>query len=105
MRTRKLYQTLLIIIALATAMVIGAGQTCVAAVSPPDLTVCDNVTCENLPMNNICSAEGFKITLTNFQPANTSNGGTATYTYEIHDAAVRDREGRGQDDLPEKGLK
>ena len=82
MRTRKLYQTLLIVVVLVTAMFIGTGQTW-AAVTPPDLTVCDNVTCENLPYGTICSSEGFKITVTGFQPANTSDNSTATYTYEI----------------------
>lgn len=81
MRTRKLYQILLIVVILVTAMVIGTSQTW--AITLPDLGVCTDVTCANLPFGPICSAEGFKITLTNFQPANTSNGGTATYTYEI----------------------
>ena len=50
--------------------------------TPPDLNVCNGVTCETLP-DSVCSDAGFKITLTNFLPGNTQNSGTATYTYEI----------------------
>jgi hypothetical protein len=53
-----------------------------AQTTPPDLTVCEDVTCENLP-SELCSDGGFKITLTDFQVANTSNSGSATYEYEI----------------------
>ena len=51
--------------------------------TPPDLNVCNGVTCETLP-DSVCSDAGFKITLTNFLPGNTQNSGTATYTYEIY---------------------
>ena len=36
-----------------------------AQVTPPDLSVCDGVDCDNL-QESICSAAGFKITLKSF---------------------------------------
>ena len=51
--------------------------------TPPDLTVCDAVTCENLPEKNVCSDAGFKISLKSYTPASTQNSGMASYVYEI----------------------
>ena len=53
-----------------------------AQVTPPDLTVCDGVDCDNV-QSSICSAAGFRISLTGFTPPNTSSNGSATYTYQI----------------------
>lgn len=53
-----------------------------AQVAPPDLTVCDIVNCDNV-QSSICSAAGFKISLTGFTPPNTNTNGVATYTYQI----------------------
>lgn len=53
-----------------------------AQTTPPDLSVCDGVDCSNV-QNSVCSAAGFRITLTGFTPANTSSNGSATYTYQI----------------------
>jgi hypothetical protein len=51
--------------------------------TPPDLTVCEGVTCENLPEKNVCSDAGFKITLKSYTAASTQNSGMASYVYEI----------------------
>jgi hypothetical protein len=50
--------------------------------TPPDLNVCDGVTCDTLP-TSICDPGGFSVTLDNFTPANDQNSGEATYTYKI----------------------
>jgi hypothetical protein len=53
------------------------------AVGPVDATdVCSGLTCDTVP-DSFCDAGGFKVSLTGFIPANTSNNGTATYTYQI----------------------
>ncbi len=52
------------------------------AQTPPDLTVCDGVTCDDV-QGAVCSAAGFKVTLTDFTAPSTSSSGEATYTYEI----------------------
>jgi hypothetical protein len=67
---------------LVFATVPGNAQT-----TPPDLTVCDGVNCDSL-QSSICSAAGFKITLTSFTPPNTNNNGSATYTYQICSPAL-----------------
>jgi len=51
---------------------------------PPSMQVCDEVTCETL-QESVCSG-GFRITLTNYEPAATSDTGAATYEYEVCDA-------------------
>ena len=48
----------------------------------PDLSVCDGLECEPL-LNSICSNAGFRITLTDYDPATLLNDNTATYKYEI----------------------
>jgi hypothetical protein len=45
--------------------------------------ICKDVTDLCKPPNPSCSASGFKITLTAFSPANSSNSGAASYTYTI----------------------
>jgi hypothetical protein len=45
--------------------------------------ICKDVTDLCKPPNASCSASGFKITLTAFSPANSSNSGAASYTYTI----------------------
>lgn len=51
-------------------------------VTPPDLSVCDGVDACH-PPTSLCSAAGFKISLTNYTPAPAANSGSATYTYQI----------------------
>jgi hypothetical protein len=67
------------------AILVGIAALVLAGLVVPagaQTNACEGVTCDNLP-NEVCSASGFKITLTNFTPANTQNSGTATYTYQI----------------------
>ena len=52
------------------------------AITPPDLTVCNGVTCQDLP-KEICSDGGFAIALKSYVPASSVNAGSATYVYEI----------------------
>ena len=69
---------------LCTALALGgllAGPAA-AQVGPPDLSVCDAVTCETLD-DSICDPGGFSVSLTGFTPASTQNSGVATYTYAI----------------------
>jgi hypothetical protein len=76
----KLFQIFLMVLAM---VLFSAGASHVAAqVAPPDTTVCDGVTCDTVQTAAVCSA-GFTISLTNYDPATTSNNGTATFTYEI----------------------
>lgn len=58
------------------------GQT-----TPPDLTVCQDVDCDNV-QNSVCSDAGFQISLTGFTPPATSTGGFATYTYQVCSPAL-----------------
>lgn len=51
-------------------------------ITPPDPTVCDGVTCQDVAQSS-CSAAGFKISLKNYVPGSTQNSGTATYVYEV----------------------
>lgn len=81
MTKKLLYQASAIFLALLAAIAFGAGQTW-AAVSPPDLEVCEGVECEGLPYS-VCSDAGFKITMKDYTPASTANSGTATYVFEI----------------------
>jgi hypothetical protein len=74
---------------LIAALIAAVGLICSPSVvfaqggtTPPDLTVCEGVNCDNLP-NSVCSDAGFKITLTNFTKANGGSSGSATYTYQI----------------------
>ncbi|HKV09694.1 MAG TPA: hypothetical protein VJ725_16250 [Thermoanaerobaculia bacterium] len=67
---------------LAVACLSLAAVPVLSQVTPPDLSVCDGVTCDNLP-SSVCSAAGFKITLTGFTEPSTNNNGSATYTYQI----------------------
>lgn len=53
-----------------------------AAITPPDTSVCNGITCVDLP-KNVCSDAGFAISLKGYTPASTQNSGTATYVYEI----------------------
>jgi len=53
-----------------------------AVPTPPDMSVCTNITCETLT-NNVCSEAGFSIALKSYTPATTQNSGAATYVYEI----------------------
>jgi hypothetical protein len=53
-----------------------------AAPTPPDMTVCDGVACNQLT-NAVCSAAGFSIALKSYVPAKTQSSGAATYVYEI----------------------
>ncbi len=55
-----------------------AAAAPVSAQAPPE---CEDVTCENLAYE-LCS-NGFTIALTGYESAAPSNGGYATYTYEI----------------------
>lgn len=52
------------------------------AITPPNLLVCDGVTCSDLPKDT-CSDGGFAISLKSYVPASTQNSGSATYVYEI----------------------
>lgn len=52
------------------------------AITPPDLSVCDSVTCDNL-QKEVCSPAGFAISLKTYIPASTQNSGSATYVYEL----------------------
>ena len=70
---------LLTLACLAGARFVAHAQ---GGVTPPDLTVCDGVNCDNV-QNSICSEGGFSITLVSFVPGNANNNGAATYTYEI----------------------
>lgn len=64
-------------------MVIGLLPSMVYAVpTPPDLSVCNNLTCETLS-NKVCSDAGFSISLKSYTPATTQSSGAATYVYEI----------------------
>lgn len=49
---------------------------------PPNLLVCDGVTCPDLP-KDLCSDSGFAIALKSHVPATTQNHGSASYVYEI----------------------
>jgi len=72
-----------VLVGIAVLAVAGlAAGTAQAQVTPPDLSVCEGVTCQDLP-RELCSDGGFKITLTGFTPASTQNSGMATYTYQI----------------------
>ncbi len=52
------------------------------AITPPDMTVCNGVTCQELA-KEVCSGAGFAIALKSYVPASTQNSGTATYVYEV----------------------
>jgi len=71
-----------VLVGLAALAVVGlAAGTAQAQVTPPDLTVCNNVEACDAP-EVVCKA-GFQVTLTGFTPATTQNSGTATYTYQV----------------------
>lgn len=53
-----------------------------AQVTPPDLGICDGITCDVLP-DSLCSDAGFEISLINFIPPNVDPNGSATYVYKI----------------------
>ena len=67
---------------ISAAVLALAAAAAGAQVQPPDLTVCDGVTCDTL-QDSVCSSAGFKITLTDFTAGNTSTDGSASYTYEV----------------------
>jgi hypothetical protein len=84
---RKIVLRLSLMTALLLMLVFDAtGWAIAPAPAEPNLQVCDNVTCETLQAS-VCS-EGFKITLTNYQPAAASDTGTAIYEYEVCDAGA-----------------
>jgi hypothetical protein len=80
MRCRGWLKTFLVVVAVLA--VGGLAVPVGAQVTPPDTSVCDGVDECTVP-KSLCSAAGFKITLTSFQEANTANSGVASYTYQI----------------------
>lgn len=58
-----------------------------AQVTPPDLTVCDDQSCDDLP-TMVCSDGGYKISLKSYTPASGQNSGAASYTYEVCSPAL-----------------
>lgn len=60
----------------------GQGPIEAGAITPPDLLVCDGVTCPDLPKEQ-CSESGFLISLKSYVPASTQNNGSATYVYQL----------------------
>ena len=53
-----------------------------SAVTPPDMSVCNSVTCQDLP-KSVCSDAGFLISLKGYTPASSTTAGAASYTYEL----------------------
>jgi len=64
------------------ALPIGISVQDAAAITPPDMTVCNAVTCQDLPKST-CSDAGFAVSLKSYVPAATSSEGAASYVYEI----------------------
>lgn len=52
------------------------------AITPPDPTVCDGVTCQDL-QKETCSDGGFLIALKSYTKASTQNNGSASFVYEV----------------------
>ena len=69
---------------MAALMLLAVPVQTMAEVNPPDLSVCDGIGPCDVP-NAICDPAGFKVSLTNFLPANdpTNFTGNAIYTYQI----------------------
>ena len=67
-------------VAIALGGVLALGSWALPAAAQDN--VCEGVTCNALK-ESICDAGGFRMSLTNFTPANALNSGTASYTYEI----------------------
>ncbi|HLC03214.1 MAG TPA: hypothetical protein VJK02_09270 [Anaerolineales bacterium] len=83
----RLAAVLVWIAALAVAgLAVPAGAQA-PPITPPDLSVCDNITDACDAPANVCKA-GFQVTLTGFTPAATSTSGKAEYVYEICEPAA-----------------
>jgi len=65
-----------VLFAAAGSPALGQGTT------PPDLTVCDGLTCETVPQQ-FCTPGGYDFHLVSYDPAPSSPGGGATYVYAI----------------------
>lgn len=66
----------------AQSVVIVTSLSDAEAITPPDLSVCDGVTCQDLP-KAVCSEGGFAISLKSYVPAASQSSGSATYVYEV----------------------
>lgn len=80
-------KTCRLFLGVAVACLALAAAPAGAQVTPPDLSVCEGINCDNL-QTAVCSAAGFKITLTGFTEPSTNNNGSATYTYQICSPAL-----------------
>jgi len=67
---------------MAGLLSMAVAMPAMAQVTPPNLTVCEGVTCENLP-ESVCSTGGYKITLQSFTPGSGTTSGSTSYTYEV----------------------
>ena len=73
-----------VVVGMVAAVMCVSPTQVYAQVDPPDLSVCDGVgPCD--VGNSICDAGGFKVTMTNYLPANdpTNFTGNGIYTYQI----------------------
>ena len=68
--------------AAAAGLVLAAAPAGAQSTTPPDLSVCDGVGCDTV-QDSVCSAAGFEISLVDFTPGSASDGGAASFTYEI----------------------
>lgn len=66
------------------AHVVLTALSCIQAhaIAPPDPSVCEGVTCQDLPKET-CSDGGFSIALKSYAAASTQNNGSATFVYEV----------------------
>jgi len=69
-------------LAASAAIPLGLWPHSARAITPPDLTACNGVTCQDLPKST-CSDAGFAVSLKSYSPAYASTEGMATYVYEI----------------------
>lgn len=84
----KLFGSKALMAAFALAFLAAGGSSAKAQVTPPDLTVCDDVDPCDAPRGPICDGSGFEITLTSFTPAPPTTSGNATYSYSICSPAL-----------------
>jgi hypothetical protein len=66
----------------AQSIVIATSLPEAEAITPPNLAVCTDVTCQDLP-KAVCSDAGFAISLKSYVPASSQSSGSATYVYEV----------------------